>query len=581
MKRLRKRLQAADSQHDASSSMNDAAPPNPSGRFSLRRLGEGRLGEIFGIDLRSLALFRIGLGFVVLLDLFQRAMSLEAHYTDAGVLPRGTVISTLNEWRWSVLFANGGLTFQALMFLLTATAAILLMVGFRSRLMTCILWVMVISIQVRNPLLSSGADTLIRLLLFWSMFLPLGARWSIDSAWERARTAVKPLRAFSFGSAGLLLQIALMYWFTALLKTGAPWWSEGSALYYALGAGQVTRPSSEFLLQFPTLLRVLTHATMVLEYVAPALLFVPFMFGPVRTLATASLIAFHFGIFLTMDFGVFSWAGALSMACFLPAWFWDVLLPRVNASLPKRFGKLRQQGANVVRPAIHAISTARSGRTLPSRNLPGVSGADHDDPTAPEEHPSFASAPGSGKRGEKLLTGSRLGNLLAACCIVFVIAWNISTVSAFTVPKDYQPVAYGMALYQRWSMFAPRPPSATQWYVVRGELADGQEVDLLAPLMRGDINHVVFLSWDRPDNIVNGHYGDKSWRKYIEAIGRSGRSAERMRFAAYACRTWNDTYAGDVALEHVELYRLTQRTMLDGSEAEINRTLVDDFDCIR
>lgn len=576
MQKLRNTIRPSKTPHTSTPS-----PGNAPGRFSLQRLGAGRFGEIFGIDLRSLAVFRIGLGLVVLMDVLQRSTSLKAHYTDAGVLPRGTVISTLNEWRWSVLFANGGLTFQALMFLLTATAAILLMVGFRSRLMTCILWVMVISIQVRNPLLSSGADTLMRLLLFWSMLLPLGARWSIDSAWAHSRTLVKPVRAFSLGSAGLLLQIALMYWFTALLKTGTPWWSEGTALYYALGAGQVTRPTSEFLLQFPILLRILTHATMVLEYVAPALLFLPFLFGPVRTLATASLMAFHVGILLTMDFGVFSWAGVISMACYLPAWFWDVLLPKLRKTLPERFGVFRRQITNALKPVTQAFPTGYLSRSLQSGHLPSVTGADHDDPASSREHSTSGTTFRAGWQDGGVLTGSRLGNLLAAFCIVFVLAWNISTVSAFTVPREYQPVAYGMALYQRWSMFAPKPPSATQWYVVRGELVDGQEVDLLAPLVRGDINQVVFLSWDRPDDIVNGHYGDKSWRKYIEAIGRTGRSAERMRFAAYVCRTWNDSYAGDVALDRVEIYRLTQRTMLDGSKAEIKRTLVDDFSCAR
>src|SRR6185312_201958 len=44
----------------------------------------GRWHEVFALDVRSLALFRIGLGLLLLADLGQRVLDLNAHYTDAG-----------------------------------------------------------------------------------------------------------------------------------------------------------------------------------------------------------------------------------------------------------------------------------------------------------------------------------------------------------------------------------------------------------------------------------------------------------------------------------------------------------------
>ena len=44
-----------------------------------------RWRAILGIDLRSLALFRLGLGAFLLLDLVNRAADLTAHYTWDGV----------------------------------------------------------------------------------------------------------------------------------------------------------------------------------------------------------------------------------------------------------------------------------------------------------------------------------------------------------------------------------------------------------------------------------------------------------------------------------------------------------------
>jgi hypothetical protein len=72
------------------------------------------------------------------------------------------------------------LFFQALLFGIAAVAALAMLVGYRTRLAVFVVWVLVLSIQVRNPFLDSSADDLLRLLLFWAMFLPLGAYWSVD-----------------------------------------------------------------------------------------------------------------------------------------------------------------------------------------------------------------------------------------------------------------------------------------------------------------------------------------------------------------------------------------------------------------
>lgn len=48
--------------------------------------------ELFGMDERSLALFRICLGVTILFDLVTRMHDIKAHYTDLGVLPRVTVM---------------------------------------------------------------------------------------------------------------------------------------------------------------------------------------------------------------------------------------------------------------------------------------------------------------------------------------------------------------------------------------------------------------------------------------------------------------------------------------------------------
>ena len=51
-----------------------------------------RLKAPFTLDLRSLALLRMGLGGLVVLDVLLRLRDLTTFYTDAGVLPRAVPI---------------------------------------------------------------------------------------------------------------------------------------------------------------------------------------------------------------------------------------------------------------------------------------------------------------------------------------------------------------------------------------------------------------------------------------------------------------------------------------------------------
>src|SRR5215210_4692651 len=130
-----------------------------------------------------------------------------------------------------------------------------MLVGYRTRPMTILVWVLVLSIQNRNPLVLSGGDSLLRLLLFWAMFLPLGAYWSVDRALKDATTRLST-RFLSLATVGLFMQIAFVYWFTAALKSGPEWRVDGTALYYALSLDQLSTSVGQYLLNFPELLKV-------------------------------------------------------------------------------------------------------------------------------------------------------------------------------------------------------------------------------------------------------------------------------------------------------------------------------------
>jgi hypothetical protein len=180
----------------------------------------------------------------------------------------------------------------------------------------------VVSIEWRNPLTVGGAETLLRLLLFWAMFLPLGAWWSVDRA--RQRAAPPPsMRVLSLPVAALFLQIAFVYWFAVLLKSGPEWRFDGTALYYALEVDELATPLGHFLRGFPDVLEVLTFGTLALEALGPFLLLSPVLNARARMLGVALFMSLHLGIYLTLGMGIFPFVAGLCMVCFLPAEFWD------------------------------------------------------------------------------------------------------------------------------------------------------------------------------------------------------------------------------------------------------------------
>ncbi|MGM0389997.1 MAG: HTTM domain-containing protein, partial [Natrinema limicola] len=130
------------------------------------------LESSLGIDQRALGAFRIALGVLLLADLTMlRLPGLVTFYTDAGVFPRSTLLEAYpTVGRVSIHALSGAAWFQAVLFALAGGFALLLLVGYRTRLATLGSLVLFASLHARNPHLVNGGDTiLLSFLLFgWS-----------------------------------------------------------------------------------------------------------------------------------------------------------------------------------------------------------------------------------------------------------------------------------------------------------------------------------------------------------------------------------------------------------------------------
>ncbi|HUP91483.1 MAG TPA: DCC1-like thiol-disulfide oxidoreductase family protein [Solimonas sp.] len=283
-----------------------------------------RLAGLLGVDLRTLALFRCALGLTLCVSLLWGICDLSAFWTDWGVMPRSWIIENDSANRISLYFLNGSSWFTGTLLTLQCVFALMYAFGWRTRLANILSFVLWGSLMNRNPITLIGGDLLASCLLFWSMFLPVGARFSVDAA---LATNLPPAdnRHVSWASAGLLIQVASVYAFSAVLKNGAEWFPDYTAVYYTMSLDRYATPLGQWLLNFPVLLKGLTFFVFWLEALGPWLLFSPVFNRPLRFAVMLMFMAMHTGFIFCLEIGHFPYISLCSLTVFLGGWAWDWL----------------------------------------------------------------------------------------------------------------------------------------------------------------------------------------------------------------------------------------------------------------
>lgn len=468
--------------------------------------------NLFAIDLRSLAAFRISLASILLIDLGYRARDLRFFYTDDGVLPRLEAIRVGLGSAVSFHMMSGAWEMQAVLFLLAAAAHFCLLIGYRTRTATVLSWLFLLSLQRRNFQVLQGGDDLTRLLVIWGCFLPLGARWSVDSSESKPDGKIT---VRSIASAALLSQTVMVYVFSAMLKSGAAWRTEGTAVAMALKLDQFTKPFGYFLLEYPGLLHFMSLSVWRLEMYGPFLAFIP-VFNPFFRFLTAFIfIGFHFGLFLSMELGPFPFVCMTAWLPFLPTEFWDRLLPRSR--------------------------------------------------TAPLENP-----PPKRKRTKTEMAAFAAKHATALAAFLIVLAWNIRGMN-FTkwqkyFPQDYNYIAQGPGLEQYWSMFSPYPLTMDGWYVIVGKTVSNRTINLTPNANPDD------PILDEKPQRVSEIYPTERWRKYMMNLAGADNQAWRPFFMIALAKRWNRAHPNDM-IKSIDMYYWIEHTKLDGPEAQQKQLL--------
>jgi len=252
------------------------------------------------VDPRPLGLTRIVFGLVTLWNFAALASNVREFLTDEGMwLPDmararfGGALRHLwdpehgfEHWWSPALLPYGQFTtlhygnppwLVFALYALMLAALGLMVLGVWTRWTTIGSWVLMLQVYRFQPMYLSGGDWVIQNFLFLGMLSDWGEAYSIDG-WRRRRAVIptgapatppRPIAAWPIRL--MMLQLAIIYCATGLLKQGEVW-ATGEALYYVLNLDHFYRVPAQALvaqLQHVGLLPLLTHVVRWWEILFP------------------------------------------------------------------------------------------------------------------------------------------------------------------------------------------------------------------------------------------------------------------------------------------------------------------------
>lgn len=291
-------------------------------------------------DLRWLGFFRLVLGLLLSGQLLNCWAVARDFYTNDGILPNHfSLFRPYGRGVVSLYHAFSTLPEVNVAFALTLAVFLCFTVGYRTRLFHVLSFICITSLDARNLLVENGGTVVLNLLTFWTLFLPLGRRLSLDALLASLRTRPDrdsaalnqrpvPEAAQSFYSLAvlaLLFQWTAIYFFNFIHKTGVGW-SNGSAIHWFLYQDRIVTWFGIFAREHAPyrLLQGFTYVTLGVEAALSILLLLPFQQVWLRRIAFLLALGLHGGIAATSRLGPFSYVmtGFFFLTLSNPDWQW-------------------------------------------------------------------------------------------------------------------------------------------------------------------------------------------------------------------------------------------------------------------
>ena len=312
----------------------EPSPPDPSFGQLLR---DGYLT----FDRRTLGFTRLVLGFYLILDLFHRGRSWSELYSTDGVYPNNLNLAR-SQGMFSLFDAFSTPGEVRVLWALMLVTFTCLFLGYRTKVAQVLALFLVTGMNIRLPAIENGGYVVQNLLLMWTCFLPLGDRFSIDAL----RASMKRRREASADELNdrsavllpeqqaplltllapvLLIQLAAIYFFNVVHKTG-PAWKDGTAVHYVLYVDRMATPGIALVRDHLPNWAILfmTRSAMAMEAGLPMALLSPLARTWSRRVAIVMMNGLHIAFGVTFVLGPFSWALCVFSTLLFSADDWEI-----------------------------------------------------------------------------------------------------------------------------------------------------------------------------------------------------------------------------------------------------------------
>lgn len=565
-----------------------------------------RLRTFAELDLRSLALFRVALGLMLLGDLTRRVHDLSAFYTDSGVYPRKLLAGPDGLWRISLHAANGQVLYELALFLLAFAAAGALLAGWQTRRATFISWVLFVSLLNRVPILVTPGEMLLAALLFWAIFLPLNVYWSVDAATTDLASTAKRKVHSSWASVAILFQmIAFFTIVTVSFRNGSP-------VHTFLGREDYLGAVGLWVKRHAVITRITVDGATTVGLYAPFLLLVPVY--NLRRFAVAALALVQLGAEIILKQNWLGWAALIGLIPLIDSGVWNQLSRifikdtslRIYHDRNRAHGLLRHrllQTFFILPTAELRIAQDEPRTNTLLRNNQSWIVIDRD------EHAylrwdafvlllrrspllgligwtlSRLPVAACGNRSYDLIshlrstdqpwsprsptdTKLRIDRFVVPACVLFMLAANLDALGILpaTAARILNPPARLLRLDQKWNNALPKPAGyGNGWFVAPGILANHRMVDAMRPKIPLDFSAPPELSLLQ---------GNLDWHRYLDQLRNQGMERERARYTRFLCRQWNQRDRLSRKLLSVQLVYLFKTSSSDENNQRIEREIL-------
>lgn len=264
-------------------------------------------------DPRLASVLRIGYGVLLLINLAVLAPDVPLWFSETGVLPSAVARDMITEHAPTVLDWIDAAWWPWLCYGVLAAAAVLLTLGWHSRVQAIIVLVGLTWFQYRSYAIVDGEDTLFRLFAFYLALCPAGWAFSLDARRRKRRgdTAPPPI---PWGLRLFQVQMSVIYLSSAIEKSIGTDWTAGTALYYVSrlddAFGKFPLPGAVF--ETPWLVKLMSWSVLALEWLLPVLLWLK----PTRRAAIVVALVFHLAVDYAMNLFLFHWLMILGILSF-------------------------------------------------------------------------------------------------------------------------------------------------------------------------------------------------------------------------------------------------------------------------